>query len=149
TASARHRESIELGGLERLFIVRTVCVPSLGAAPVDRHVERAVRPDLVGAEERDLRVVGMARHLRWVRMYGPEAAAVAEEVVDLEILARHDDDVTVEPRPIDRCKPGVIERLDVDPVNLGADLLRQAANLDHGFPPVAMERDWRGGYHQP
>ena len=70
-------------------------------------------------------------------MHRAEAPAVAQEVVDLQILVRHDQHVVVEPGPIDRGEAGLVQRLDVDPANLGADLRSQAANLDHGrFPPA-------------
>ena len=136
-APARHRERVELGRLERLRVVGAVGVPALGAAAVDRHVERAVGGELVDAEQRDLRMLGMARHLRGVGMHRAEAPAVAQEVVDLQILVRHDQHVVVEPGPIDRGEAGVVQRGDVDPADLGADLRSQAANLDHGrFPPA-------------
>jgi hypothetical protein len=79
----------------------------------------------------DLRIVGVPGHLRRVRHDDAEAAAVAQEVLDLEGLAGHDDDVVIEPRAIDGGEVRVVERADVDPVNLGADLRSQASNLDH------------------
>ena len=74
----------------------------------------------------------MARRLRGVRLDPAEAAAVTQEVVDLELLVRHDEHLGVEPRAVDRGEAGVVERLDVHPVDLGTDLLTQATNLDQG-----------------
>ena len=88
-------------------------------------------------------MVGVPRALRRVRVHDAEAAAVAQEVVDLELLARHHDDVVVEPRPIDAGELRVVERLDVDALDLGADLWPQAAYLhgrDPHFPSNAFAR---------
>src|SRR5437899_2064539 len=133
-ASVRHGQGIELGRLERLLVVGAVGVPALGPASIDGHVERAVRPELVDAQQGDLRMVGVPRALRRVRVHDAEAVAVAQEVVDLEVLARHHDDVVVEPRPIDAGELRVVELLDVDALDLGADLWPQAAYL-HGRDP--------------
>src|SRR2546425_2036458 len=130
-ARVRYGQRVELGRLEWLLVVRAVGVPTFGAASIDGHVERAVRPELVDAQQGDLRMVGVPRALRRVRVHDAEAAAVAQEVVDLELLARHHDDVVVEPRPIDAGELRVVERLDVDALDLGADLWPQAAYL-HG-----------------
>src|SRR5207253_10814977 len=100
----------------------------------------AVRPELVDAKHGDLGMVRVARHLRRVGEDDSEAAAVAQEVLDLELLARHHDDVAVEPRPIDRGEARVVERLDVDAVDLGADLRSQAANLNHRSCPPTWGR---------
>ena len=64
-------------------------------------------------------------------MHDTEAPAVAQEVVDLEVLAGHDHDVVSEPRAIDVREARVVEPLDVDPVDLRADLRAERANLDH------------------
>src|SRR5262245_38951636 len=145
TARARNGERVELGRLERLLVVRAVGVPSLGAPPIDRHVELAVGPELVDTEERDLGVVGVASHLRWMRDDDPEAAAVAQEVLDLELLPRHHDHVVVEPGTVDRGEAPIVERLDVDPRDLRADLRAEAVNLDHGVILLSPASSERGG----
>jgi hypothetical protein len=106
-------------------------VPALGAAPVDGHVERAVGAELVGAQHGDLGHLGMARALRGVRDHHAEAAAVAQEVVDLQILLGHHRHVVIEPRPVDGGEAGGVELLDVHAPDLHADLRSQPANLDH------------------
>src|SRR5262249_44870448 len=92
--------------------------------------ELAVGPELVDAEHGDLGMVGMARGLRGMRLDPAEATAVAQKVVDLELLARHDHDVGVEPRAVNGREARVVQRLDVHAVNLGADLRPQPTNLD-------------------
>src|SRR5206468_3446271 len=154
-AAARDGQGIELGRLERLLVVRAVGVPSLGATPIDHHVELTVRPELVDPELSDLRVVRVARRLRRVRHDEPEPATVAQEVFDLELLARHHDHVGVEPRAVDLGEAGVVERLDVDAEDLRADLLAEASNLDHrsvlpvsgpllSSTPRRRSREWSG-----
>ena len=61
-----------------------------------------------------------------------EAAAIAQEIFDLQVLTGHDGDVVVEPGAIDRGEARVVERLDVHPMDLGTDLRPQASNFDHG-----------------
>ena len=68
-----------------------------------------------------------------MRDHHTEATAVAQEVLDLEILVGHHEDVGVEPRAVDRGEAGVVQRLDVDAPDLGANLRSQAANFDHRF----------------
>jgi hypothetical protein len=58
-----------------------------------------------------------------------EAAAIAHKIGDREVLVAHHHDIVVEPRPIDRRKALVVERLDVDPGYLDADLRPHAANF--------------------
>jgi hypothetical protein len=106
-------------------------VPALGAAPVHRLVELASVLELVDAEHRDLGEIGVPRHLRWVRHDDAEAAAVAQEVLDLELLIGDDEDIAVEPRAVERREARVVERLHVDAARLDADLRSQPANLDH------------------
>jgi hypothetical protein len=112
-------------------LVGAVGVPALGTAPVDRHVELAVGPELVDAEQRDLRMVRVPRRFRGVRNDDAEPAAVVEEVLDRQVLVGHDGDVVVEPRAVDRREAGVVQRLDVDAADLGANLRPQASDLDH------------------
>src|SRR5438046_1016456 len=107
------------------WIMRSVSSSMMSLPP------RAVGPELVDAQHGDLGIVRVARHLRRVGQHDAEAPAVAQEVFDLEILARHHDHVAVEPHPVDRGEARVVERLDVDAENLGADLRSQAANLNH------------------
>ena len=71
-----------------------------------------------------------------MRVDDPEAAAVLEEIPDPQILAAYADDVAIQPCPIDRGKARGIERLDVDAVDLGADLRTQPANFHHGRYPL-------------
>ena len=85
----------------------------------------------------------MPRHLRRVRLHQSEAPAVAQEILDLELLVRHHEDVGIEPRPIDRGEAGVVELLDVDAPDLGADLWSQATNLEHRSPPAGRIASWR------
>src|ERR1700730_3136208 len=132
-ARARHGEGIELGRLERLLIVGAVRVPALGASAIDGLIELAVGPELVDAQQGDLGIVRVTRHLRRVRVHDPEAAAIAEEVLDLELLTRHHEDVGIQPRSIDDGETRVVELPDVDPVDLRAYLRPQAANLDHRY----------------
>src|SRR5206468_12172996 len=150
-AAAGDGQRVELGRLERLLIVGAIGVPALGAAPVDGHVELAVGPELVDTELRDFRIVRVARRLRRMRYDDPEAAAVAQEVLDLELLAGHHDHVGVEPRPVDRGEARVVELPDVDSEDLRADLLAETSNLDHrsvlpvSGPPLSStpRRRWR------
>ncbi len=116
-------------------------MPALGAAPIDLVVERAVRPELVHAQKRDLGMVWVTRHLRGMRDHDPEATAVAQEVFDLELLIGHDEDVPVEPGAIEHAEGLVIEGLHVDPSNLDADLCSQPSDFWsvlrlHGPPRV-------------
>src|SRR6266536_2173131 len=148
-----HRHGIELGRLERLLVVRAVRVPSLRAPPIDRHVELAVRPELVDAQHSDLGMLRVACGLRGVRDDPTEAAAVAQEVLDLELLLPHHDDIVPEPGAIDRVEPARVERPDVDPADLRADLWPHSSDLNrirhgHILAPVAREvkgrRSWAG-----
>jgi hypothetical protein len=117
--------------LERLLVVGAIGVPALGAAAIDRHVQRAVGAKLVHTEYGDLGILRMARHLGRMRVHHAEAAAVAEEVFNLELLIRHHEHVAVEPGAIERGEARVVERLDVHAVDLGADLLAEASDFDH------------------
>src|SRR2546422_6448669 len=132
-ASVRHGQGIELGRLERLLIVGAVGVPALGPAAIDRLIELAVGPELVDAQQGDLGIVGVTRHLREMWVHDPEAAAIAEEVLDLELLTRHHEDVGIQPRAIHGGEARVVELPDVDSVDLRAYLRPQAANLDHRY----------------
>src|SRR5579859_6372814 len=68
-----------------------------------------------------------------MRRQGAEAATVAQEVFDLELLAWHDHDVVVEPRSIDDREARVVEGFDVDARDLGADLAQWSnSRLTHG-----------------
>src|SRR6266542_1281027 len=148
-----HRHGIELGRLEGLLVVWAVRVPSLRATPVDRHVELAVRPELVDAQHSDLGMLRVACGLRGVRDDPTEAAAVAQEGLDLELLLRHHDDIVGEPGAIDRVEPAGVERPDVDPADLRADLWPHSSDLNrirhgHILAPLAREvkgrRSWAG-----
>ncbi len=130
-AAARNGQRVELRRLERLLVVGAVGMPALGAAAIDRHVERAVRGELVDAEQGDLRIVRMARHLRRVRGHEAEATTIGQEVGDLELLTGHHDHVVIEPRAIDPGEARVVELSDVDSVDFRADLRPDTSNLDH------------------
>src|SRR5258705_2661200 len=58
-----------------------------------------------------------------------EAAAVAQEVLDLEVLLRHHHHVVGEPGTIDRVEPRGVERLDVEPADLRPDLQPEPLHL--------------------
>src|SRR4030095_3665121 len=101
----------ELGRLERLLVVGAVRVASLRAATVDGPVALAVRAKFVDAEHGYLGMLGVARGLRRMRNDEAEAAAVAQEVLDLELLLRHHHHVVGEPGAIDRVEPRGAETL--------------------------------------
>ncbi len=128
---ARNGERIELGRLERRLIVRPIGVPALGAAAIDGVVDLAVGIELVDAEHRYLRNLGVTRRFRWVRDYRPEAVAIAQKILDLELLVSHDEDIAVEPGLVDRGETCIVEGFDVDTRDLDADLRTHAANFDH------------------
>src|SRR6266404_1140935 len=98
---ARDRNRVELRRLVRDLFVRAVGVKALGTATINLVVERAVRTKLVRPEQRDLRIVGMARALYRMRRDDAEAPAVREKIINLEFLVAHGDDVAVEPGLID------------------------------------------------
>ena len=115
-ARARDRERVKLRRLVRDLLVRAVGVKALPAAAIDLLVERAVGTELVDAEQRDLRILGMARALRRVRRDGSEAPAVRQEIVDLERLVAHADHVAVEPGLVDPAERRLVHGLHVDAV---------------------------------
>ena len=106
-------------------------MPALGAAAIDGVDQLAVGIEFVDPEHRDLGDFGVPRRFRRVRHDRPEAAAVAQEILDLELLVAHHQDVVVEPGLVDRRESPIVERLDVDAGDLDADLRAHAANLDH------------------
>ena len=112
-ALARDGDGVELGRFVRNFFVRAVSVKAFGAAQIDVAVKGAVGTELVRAEQRDFRIVGMARGLGRVRTDEPEAPAVFQIVVDPEFLVAHRDDVAVKPRLVDFAKGRVVHGLDV------------------------------------
>ncbi len=63
----------------------------------------------------------------------PEAAAVAEELLDRQILVAHHHDVMVEPRLIDWRESRVIQRLHIDAGHFDADLWAHATDFNHGY----------------
>jgi len=121
------------------MLAKCVSPPWLGTAPVDRHVELAVRPELVDAQHGDLGVLRMARALGRVRVDHAEAAAVVQELLDGQLLARDHQHVVIEPRAVDRSEAGLVQPADVDPPDLGPDLRSQAVDFDpHGaLPPTS------------
>src|SRR5262249_12654350 len=74
----------------------------------------------------------MPRGLGGMRDDHAEAAAVAEEVLDLELLLGHHQHVVGEPGAVDLPEPRVVEGLHVDPADLRADLRPEPSHLDRG-----------------
>ncbi len=109
-----------------------VGVPAFGAAPVDLVAQFALAVEFVDPEHRDLGVFGVPGRFRRMRHDRPEAVAVGDEIGDRQFLAAHAENVVVEPGLVDRRKALVVERLDVDPAHLDADLRTDPADLDHG-----------------
>src|SRR5271155_123261 len=60
-----------------------------------------------------------------------KAAAVMHKIRNRQILVAHHHDVVVEPGLIDRRKTRIVERFDIAPGDLAADLRPHAADLDH------------------
>src|SRR3954453_2694379 len=76
-----------------------------------------------------------------MRHHLPEAAAVAQEIVDGQVLPGNDENVVVQPCLVDRGKTRVIECLDVDPTDLDPDLGSHAADLNHrALTPACWRR---------
>ena len=114
-------------------------MPALGATPIDGRIQVAIGVELVHAQHGDFGKVRMPRRLRRVWRECAEAAAIAQEVFDLELLTRYDHDVVVEPGSIDDRKARVVERFDVDTRHLGANLA-QWPNLNHVSIPSQTPR---------
>ncbi len=104
---------------------------AFGAALVDLLVQLAVRPELVGAEDGDLGTVRVPRGLGRMRHDEAEAPTVAEEILELQLLAPDHGDAVFQPGLIDRREALVVERLHVDPGNLPANVRTHRPNLQH------------------
>jgi hypothetical protein len=59
-----------------------------------------------------------------------EPAPIAQEVLDLELLPGYHEHVGIELGTVNRGEARIVERLDVDAVNLRADLRPEAAHFD-------------------
>src|SRR5258708_2655152 len=74
-----------------------------------------------------------------------EAAAVAQELRDGQLLTGHHHDIVVEPGLIDRRETRIIERPDVDATHLNADLRAHLTDLNHRFVLLVLNLATTGG----
>ncbi len=106
------------------------------AALVDLLDQLAVGAELVDAQHGDLRIVRMPGGLGRMRHDEAEAPTVAEEILELQLLAPDHGDAVFQPGLIDRREALVVERLHVDPGNLPANVRTHRPNLQHRIAPL-------------
>src|SRR5690349_11025206 len=81
----------------------------------------------------------MSRALRWMRHHEAEAAAVAEELLNGQLLVPDHHHIVLEPSLVDRREAVIIQRSDINTGDLYADLCPQKTNLHHSHPPDALD----------
>ena len=67
-----------------------------------------------------------------------ETAAVADEVIQRQVLAGDHQDVVVDPGLVDRREARIIECADIDAADFDPDLRSHLAYLDHGGVPFSL-----------